>query len=55
MQAVHTLGTLALSIAVFALALTAALMGTRHDGLYAIPGRVEPVATAFQAAPLAHS
>jgi len=50
MHTVHGLGTLTLSIIVFSLALTAAFMGTRHDDLYAIPGRAEPVATAFHPA-----
>lgn len=53
MRSVHAFGTLALSIAVFTLALTAALMGTRHDGLYAIPGRAEPAA--YHAASFARS
>jgi hypothetical protein len=53
MRSVHAVGTLALSIIVFSLALTAAFMGTRHDGLYAVPGRAESVATAagFHAPP----
>jgi hypothetical protein len=53
MRSVHAVGTLALSIIVFSLALTAAFMGTRHDGLYVVPGRAEPVATAaaFHAPP----
>ena len=46
MHSVHALGTLALSIIVFTLAITAAFMGTRHDGLYVTPGQLETVAAA---------
>ena len=40
---VHSLITLALSVLVFTMAVYAAEVGSRHDGLYAVAGRPDAV------------